>query len=94
VSLAIVEASLKEIETSACFSAMASLIPSPTKQTLRPSFCNCLMISTEAGIFRYFERQQIYGLEEKKIWIFSAIISPLSRLRPQITRPAAPCCAR
>src|SRR5262249_20419146 len=38
VSVASEEAPRSEIETSAFFSAIESLIPSPTKQTVRPSF--------------------------------------------------------
>jgi hypothetical protein len=38
VSVAIDVAPRKEIETFAFFKAMVSLMPSPTKQTLRPSF--------------------------------------------------------
>ena len=37
VSVAIDDAPRSEIETSAFLSAIESLIPSPTKQTLRPS---------------------------------------------------------
>ena len=38
VSVAIDDAPRSEIETFAFFRAIESLIPSPTKQTLRPSF--------------------------------------------------------
>ena len=40
VSVAIDVAPRSEIETFAFFSAIESLMPSPTKQTLRPSFCS------------------------------------------------------
>ena len=39
VSVAIVEAPRNEIETLAFLSAIESLIPSPMKQTVLPSFC-------------------------------------------------------
>ena len=42
VSVAIEEAPRSEIETLAFFRAIESLIPSPTKQTLRPSFWSLL----------------------------------------------------
>ena len=38
VSVAIVDAPRSEIETLAFLSAIESLMPSPTKQTVRPSF--------------------------------------------------------
>ncbi len=40
VSVAMVDAPRSEIETSAFLSAIESLIPSPTKQTVRPSACS------------------------------------------------------
>ena len=45
VSLAISEAFATENDTSACFNAGASLIPSPTKATTLCFSCNSLMIS-------------------------------------------------
>ena len=47
VSVAIVEAPRNEIDTSAFLRAIESLIPSPTKHTLRPSFWSR---STIAGL--------------------------------------------
>ncbi|KJR41484.1 hypothetical protein MCHI_002621 [Candidatus Magnetoovum chiemensis] len=40
LSVAIVEAPLKETETSAFLRAIESFMPSPTKQTFLPIFCS------------------------------------------------------